>query len=76
MRSLGVLGADAVHHGHTNVPLRHAEHFHPFHHFTKPTERSAMAEPSVDRAKAMLGLTQATSLSEGIRRTAKWHVGW
>ncbi len=32
--------------------------------------------PSVDRAKAMLGLTQTVSLQEGIRRTAKWHVGW
>ena len=31
--------------------------------------------PSVDRAKAMLGLTQTVSLQEGIRRTAKWHVG-
>jgi dTDP-glucose 4,6-dehydratase len=31
--------------------------------------------PSVDRAKAMLGLNQTVSLQEAIRRTADWHVG-
>jgi dTDP-glucose 4,6-dehydratase len=31
--------------------------------------------PSVDRAKAMLGLSQTVSLQEAIRRTARWHVG-
>jgi nucleoside-diphosphate-sugar epimerase len=31
--------------------------------------------PSVDRAKAILGLNQTVSLQEAIRRTAKWHVG-
>jgi nucleoside-diphosphate-sugar epimerase len=31
--------------------------------------------PSVDRAKAMLGLTQTVSLQEAVRRTAEWHVG-
>jgi nucleoside-diphosphate-sugar epimerase len=31
--------------------------------------------PSVDRAKAMLGLTQTVSLQEAVRRTAGWHVG-
>jgi nucleoside-diphosphate-sugar epimerase len=30
--------------------------------------------PSVDRAKAMLGLHQTVSLHEAIRRTADWHV--
>jgi dTDP-glucose 4,6-dehydratase len=30
--------------------------------------------PSVDRAKAMLGLHQTVSLQDAIRRTADWHV--
>jgi len=31
--------------------------------------------PSVERAKAILGLDQTVSLQEAIRRTAEWHVG-
>jgi dTDP-glucose 4,6-dehydratase len=30
--------------------------------------------PSVNRAKAMLGLDQAVNLQEAIRRTAAWHA--
>ena len=47
-------------------------------HVTKsPTPGAAVARyvPSVDRAKAMLGLTQTISLQEAIRRTAEWHIG-
>jgi nucleoside-diphosphate-sugar epimerase len=42
-----------------------------------PTPGAAVARyvPSVDRAKAMLGLSQAISLQEAIRRTAEWHLG-
>jgi nucleoside-diphosphate-sugar epimerase len=42
-----------------------------------PTPGAPVARyvPSVDRAKAMLGLDQTVSLQEAIRRTAKWHVG-
>ena len=31
--------------------------------------------PSVDRAKAILGLNQIVNLQEAIRRTAEWHLG-
>jgi nucleoside-diphosphate-sugar epimerase len=42
-----------------------------------PTSGAEIARyvPSVDRAKAMLGLNQTVSLPEAIRRTADWHVG-
>jgi nucleoside-diphosphate-sugar epimerase len=42
-----------------------------------PDRESPVARyvPSVDRAKAMLGLDQTVSLQEAIRRTARWHVG-
>jgi dTDP-glucose 4,6-dehydratase len=30
--------------------------------------------PSVERAKATLGLEQTVSLQEAIRRTAQWHL--
>jgi nucleoside-diphosphate-sugar epimerase len=42
-----------------------------------PAPGAAVARyvPSVDRAKAMLGLNQTVSLQEAIRRTAEWHVG-
>jgi nucleoside-diphosphate-sugar epimerase len=42
-----------------------------------PTPGNPVARyvPSVDRAKAMLGLNQTVSLQEAIRRTAEWHVG-
>lgn len=43
----------------------------------KPIRGVALARyvPSVDRAKAILGLEQTVSLQEAIRRTAEWHVG-
>jgi dTDP-glucose 4,6-dehydratase len=43
----------------------------------KPTPGLAPARyvPSVDHAKAILGLDQTVSLQEAIRRTAEWHVG-
>jgi nucleoside-diphosphate-sugar epimerase len=42
-----------------------------------PTPGAEVARyvPSVDRAKAMLGLNQTVSLQEAIRRTTEWHVG-
>jgi dTDP-glucose 4,6-dehydratase len=41
-----------------------------------PTHGAAVARyvPSVDRAKATLGLRQTVSLQEAIRRTAQWHL--
>jgi nucleoside-diphosphate-sugar epimerase len=41
-----------------------------------PTPGVAVARyvPSVDRARAILGLKQTISLQEAIRRTAEWHV--
>jgi len=42
-----------------------------------PTPGASVARyvPSVNRAKALLGLNQTVSLQEAIRRTAEWHVG-
>jgi nucleoside-diphosphate-sugar epimerase len=40
-----------------------------------PGHALARYVPSVDRARAILGLGQTVSLQEAIRRTAEWHVG-
>ena len=40
----------------------------------KPGVAIARYVPSVDRAKAVLGLRPTASLREGIRRTAQWHL--